>query len=140
MAMMSLGMFVFELKSAPFQELQHQLGWRHASNSRVGARPARQFCGPDDETVTLTGQLYPELTGGQPSLDDLREMGDSGQAYPLIAGTGDIYGQFIIEGLQQTKAVFFEDGIARKIDFSLTLKRVDDDKVNTRRNRTGAAQ
>jgi phage protein U len=140
MAMMSLGMFVFELHSAPYQELQHQLAWRHASNSRVGSRPARQFCGPDDETVTLPGQLYPELTGGQPSLDELRDMGDTGQAYPLIDGTGVIYGQFVIESLNTTKSAFFVDGTPRKIDFTLKLTRVDDDKVNTRRNQTRAAR
>lgn len=131
MAMMTLGMFVFALPTVPYQELQHQLAWRHPSTSRVGARPARQFLGPDDETITLTGWLAPGFTGGQVSLDSLRNMADRGEAWPLIDGAdGRILGLFVIESLSQTKSLFFADGAPRKIEFSLTLKRVDDDRVD----------
>lgn len=130
MSMMALGTFVFSLSTLPFQELQHQLGWRHPTTSRVGARPARQFLGPDDETITLSGVLLPELTGGQASLDQVRAMGDQGKAWPLIDGNGQIYGLYVIESLEQTKTIFFEDGTPRRIEFRLTLKRVDDDAVD----------
>jgi len=126
-SMMSLGMFVFERSSTPFQSMQHQLGWRHPVNSRVGVRPARQFLGPDDETVTLAGVLLPEITGGEPQIDELREMADEGGAWPLIDGNGRVHGVFTITGLSLTRTVFFEDGTARRIEFSLSLARVDDD-------------
>ena len=45
--MLALGMFVFSLSTAAYQELQRQTNWRHASNSRLGAVPARQFLGRD---------------------------------------------------------------------------------------------
>ena len=127
--MMSLGMFVFELATVPYQELQQQLAWRHASSSRVGLRPARQFIGPDDESVNLSGVLLPEVTGGEPSLAELRQMGDDGLDYVLIDGAGVIYGQYVIESLNMTKSLFFQDGKARRIEFQLALKRVDDDVV-----------
>lgn len=130
MSMMTLGTFVFALDSLPYQDLQHQLGWRHPSTSRIGKRPARQFLGPDDETITLSGMLLPELTGGQLSLDQVRLMGNDGAAWPLIDGGGTIYGLFVIESLSMTKTIFFADGAARRIEFSLTLKRVDDDAVD----------
>lgn len=124
--MMALGSFIFRLQTAPYQELQQQVGWRHPSNSRVGSRPARQFIGPDDETVTLSGVLLPELTGGLSTLRFLRAMGDAGQAWPLIGADGTIHGLFVIESINSTQSTFFVDGTARKIDFTLTLKRVDD--------------
>jgi len=127
MPMMSLGMFVFELKSAPYQSLQQQLGWRHPSNSRVGVRPARQYVGPEDEKITLTGVLMPELTGGDPALGELRDMADEGKGYPLIDGNGNVYGMYVITQLSKTKSYFFNDGAARKIEFTLNLDRVDDD-------------
>jgi len=37
--MMALGMFVFSLRTAAYQELQRQTDWRHASNNRIGAAP-----------------------------------------------------------------------------------------------------
>lgn len=125
--LMSLGMFVFELRSVTFDQIQQQLSWRHASSSRVGQRPALQFVGQDTETVTIPGTLYPELTGGEYDLARLRELGDAGEAYALIDGTGLLYGMFVLTDLQITRSVLFADGAARKIEFSLTLKRADDE-------------
>lgn len=123
---MSLGMFVFELSSLPFQDSQRQTGWRHASTNRVGDRPAHQYLGPDEDTRTLSGVLYPELTGGPPSLDELEKMAHEGKAWPLVDGMGYVLGNWVIEQLTQTGSVLFDDGVARKIDFQITLKRVDD--------------
>ncbi|MFC4519076.1 phage tail protein [Cupriavidus pinatubonensis] len=123
--MMALGLFVFALETAPYQEFQQQIGWRHPANSRVGLRPARQFLGPDDETVTLSGVLLPELSGGDNTIDLLRSMGDTGRPFVLIEGSGRYYGMFVIEGLTVTRTLFFPDGKARRLEFSLKLQRVD---------------
>jgi len=125
----SLGLFVFELKSAPFTQMQRQSKWKHPSNSRVGNTPAYQFTGKGEETITLTGSLYPLITGGPVNLDLLRLMADTGKAWILIEGTGRILGLWIIDALDETKSEYFNDGAAKKIDFSLSLKRVDDDRV-----------
>ncbi|MCC8381783.1 phage tail protein [Xenorhabdus sp. PB30.3] len=123
--MAALGLFVFMLKTTPYQSFQHKQSWRHAFNSRVGARPAWQFVGPDNDTVTLSGDLYPELTGGSLSLIALKLMADSGKAWSLIDGSGAIYGMFVIESIDQTKTEFMSGGAPRKISFTLTLRRVD---------------
>ncbi|KAB7672822.1 phage tail protein [Plesiomonas shigelloides] len=125
--MMTLGWFVFMRSTFAPQSRQDERGWRHPGNSRVGARPAYQFLGADDETTTLSGTLYPELTGGAVSLDMLHQMADTGQAYPLIQGDGVMRGYFVIEKTSVTSSEFFQDGAARKIEFTMALKRVDDD-------------
>jgi len=125
--MMALGLFVFGLDTAPYQQLQRQTSWRHPSSSRVGLRPARQYVGPGDDAITLSGTLYPEITGGKVTLSMLRYMAETGKAWPLIEGTGFFYGLYVIEDLSETGSVFFADGAARKIDFSVKLTRVDDD-------------
>lgn len=124
--MMALGFFVFSLHTAAYQEMQRQLAWRHASVPRMGDRPASQFIGPDDETITLNGVLLPELAGERLSLDVLQVMADTGDAWPLIEGTGRIYGLYVIESLQTTRTLFFQDGAARRIDFAISIKRVAD--------------
>lgn len=129
-SMMTLGLFVFGLRSVPYQQLQRQTQWRHPSTSRVGRLPARQYTGPGDDTITLTGVLYPGLTGGKVDLAMLRSMADSGQAWPLIEGDGTYYGNFVIDDIGETKTLFFTDGSARKIDFSLKLTRVDDEDTD----------
>lgn len=126
--MMVYGLFVFGLSSAAYQDLQRQTQWRHASQSRVGARPSRQFLGPGNDTITLTGTLLPEFTGGQPHLDELRRLADEGKGWPLIEGTGENYGTYVIESLSERKSRFFRDGAAASIEFDLQLSRIDDDR------------
>ncbi len=59
--MMVLGLYVFMLRTVPYQELQYQRSWRHAANSRVNRRPSTQFLGPDNDMLTLSGVLMPEV-------------------------------------------------------------------------------
>jgi len=129
-SMMALGLFVFALDTVPYQQLQRSVAWRHPSSSRVGKRPARQFAGQGDETITLTGVLYPELTGGTVSLATLEALANTGKAWPLLEGTGRFFGMFVVEDFSETRSFFFGDGAARKIEFSLKLTRVDDRDIN----------
>ncbi|ARU88277.1 phage tail protein [Pseudomonas sp. M30-35] len=128
--MMSLGMFVFGMQTLAYQEFQRQTDWRHNSTSRIGARPARQFLGPGDDTITLPGVLLPEIAGKTVSLNALRIMADTGKAWPLIEGTGRIYGIYVIESMSETKTLFFEDGATRRIEFSIKLVRVDEGRID----------
>ena len=86
---------MFSLSTTAYQQLQRQTAWRHPSNPRVGALPARQFVGKGDDTITLSELILPEISGQRLSLDALRLMADSGKAWPLVEGTGRIYGLWI---------------------------------------------
>ncbi len=79
-----------------------------------------------NDMLTLSGVLMPEITGGRLSLLALEQMAEQGKAWPLIEGSGTIYGMYVIEGLNQTKTEFFRDGMPRRIEFTLSLKRVDE--------------
>lgn len=125
--MMIFGMFVFSLNTASFDNLKRSVAWRHPAQARIGARAGRQFLGVDDETITLAGTTYAEISKfGRVSLEALEAMGNSGKKYLLIGGDFKIYGQYVLESLETTRTAFFPDGTARKIEFSMTLKRVDD--------------
>lgn len=124
--MMILGLFVFTLRTIPYQQLQQQQQWRHASNSRVGLRPALQFLGPDSDSITLSGVLMPSLTGGKISLLALEVMAATGKGWPLIRGDGVIYGMYVITELNKTDQEFFSNGAPRKIEFSIKLTRMDE--------------
>ena len=51
--MMALGFFVFSVPTAAYNEFQRSTQWGHNSQSRVGQRPAYQYLGPGEDTVTL---------------------------------------------------------------------------------------
>lgn len=124
--LMALGQFVFSLDTLAYQELKRSNTWRHPSNSRVGARPARQFVGVGDETFALSGWIAPGQLGDYGSLDELRAMGDSGQAFALVSGNGEVFGQFVLESLNETGTLHDRYGYPSKVTFDLQLVRVDD--------------
>jgi len=128
--MMTLGMFVFGLPTLAYQELQRTTEWRHASTSRIGTNPASQFLGRGEDTITLPGTLLPGLVGSPLSLDVLRKMADTGKAWPLIGGTGRIYGTWVITSISETQQVFFEDGTPRRYEFTISLKRIYDGRID----------
>lgn len=128
--MMALGMFVFSLNTLAYQDFQRQTNWRHPSTPRIGAQPARQYLGRGDDQLTLQGILAPELAGSVLSLDALREMADTGRAWPLVEGTGRIHGLWVIEDISDNRSNFFRDGAARRIEFNLKLTRIDDGRVD----------
>jgi phage protein U len=128
--MMSLDQFVFSLATVPYKELQRQRNWKHRTSSRVGARDSSQFTGVGDDSITLNGLLAPDNDiGSADSLDQLAKMGDVGDAYVLVDGTGTVYGAYVIDSLNETQTYHTKEGTARRIEFNLTLKRVDDDKL-----------
>lgn len=129
--LMSLGQFVFQLPDLAYSELQRSTAWRHASNSRVGARPALQFVGPGDDTITLAGTLVPELAGTLQSLVTLRAMADAGDAYVMVDGAGRIFGAWVIEHIDEGGSAFTRDGIARRTGFTIALRRSDDALVSS---------
>ena len=128
--MMALGMFVFTLETLVYQELQRQTDWRHGTTSRIGTNPARQYLGRGEDAITLPGVLLPALLGTPLSLDTLRVMADTGKSWPLIEGTGRILGTWIIESINETRTLFFRDGAARRIEFTIALKRIDDGRAD----------
>ncbi len=128
--MMCLGQFVFSLQTLAYQELQRQTNWRHASNSRIGARPASQFLGVGEETITLPGFIVPEY-GDPYALDEITAMADTGAAHALVDGLGRVYGQWVITDKSETGTLFDRNGQPKRIEFSITLRRVDDNKVDS---------
>lgn len=124
--LMSLGLFVFSMHTAAYQELQRQTNWRHAANARVGARAGYQYVGPGDETITLSGWLAAGQMGMPRALNLLRDMGNSGKAWVLMDGLGRFFGIYVITDLAETGTYFTAAGQPRKTEFSLGLTRIDE--------------
>lgn len=125
--LMSLGMFVFGLDTAPFETLKRTTSQRWSRAERVGRRAAQQNLGPGEDTITVDGTLVPELTGGPETLDKLREMMAAGKAWVLTAGTGEVMGRWIVTQVEETRSKLLGNGYPRKLTFGLTLQAYDDD-------------
>ncbi|HBQ4877912.1 TPA: phage tail protein [Escherichia coli] len=125
--MMIYGMFVFQLSTLPHQQIQQSRNWRHVKNERINRSASWQYIGAGDDTITLSGLLYPEITGGEVSLTALTTQAYAGRPWPLIDGVGQIYGMYVITSLQTTRSELDRYGRARKIEFTVAFQRVNED-------------
>lgn len=123
--LLTLGMFLFGMDTAAYSDFQRSQAWRHEGTDRHMARPASQFVGPGEDTITLGGLLVPEISGTYTALDRLVEMADTGGNWPLVDGSGRVLGHFRIDQLDTTHRMVLAGGIPRSIDFQLRLTRVD---------------
>ncbi|KES17085.1 phage tail protein [Gilliamella apicola] len=123
--MMCYGFFVFSLKTLPYQEMTLNKSWNWASNNRVNKRSALQFTGPNNETITLSGSVFSELTHGRVSIEVLERMAYLSVPLPLIQGDGVPLGFFVLNGVERKYTELDRHGAPRKINFTIKLTKVD---------------
>lgn len=121
--MMQLGTFQFCIQTAVYQELTRKTEYKWPSQHRFGQRPSRQFVGVGDETIQLPGIIYPEYRGGFGQIDRMRAMASMGQPLLLVDGLGKLWGQYVIESIDEKQSLFAAFGAPRKMEFNISLAR-----------------
>ena len=121
--MLSLGPYQFGLNTAAFQELNRSTEWRWPGQDVFEGVPALQFTGYGKDTITLPGVIFPEYWGGTGQLDTLRALADQGRPHILIDGRGNVWGEYVITGVQERQSLFAARGVALRQEFTLTLER-----------------
>lgn len=120
--MMSLGLFVFKMDTAPFEQYSRDTTMRIAKKQANSLGPVHQNLGLDSDTLELSGYLVPPITGGAEAIEKLRNMQLNGKSWNLVDGAGKDLGAWFIESLKETGTNLKHDGTARKIEFSLSLR------------------
>ena len=123
--LVTLGMFVFGMDTLPYQQFVHSMEWRHGDTDRHQARPASQYLGPGADTVSISGLCVPEVAGDYGAFETLKQMGDTGDDYPLIDGIGRVFGHYRIVRLEREHLSVMGGGLPRHTGFRIELERVD---------------
>ena len=125
--MMQLGggadVFQFGVDTAAYQTLTRSAEYKWPTQQLVGNRPARQFTGEGDSSVTLNGVIYPSYKGGLQQIQKVSKMARNGTPYILQDAKGVSWGKWCITGIEETHNAFFQGGIPRKISFRISLAR-----------------
>lgn len=119
--LLQLGEFQFTVPDGVHEALDRNISWSWPEQGRLMRKPATQFTGPNLDSITLSGVIYPGNTGRQSTIDDLRRMGDEGKPLMLTDGLGRVYGQFTMVSIREGRRLFAQGGAARRIDFTIEL-------------------
>lgn len=126
-AMLSFGGFVFMVGTLAHQSLKRSHAYRWGQQERLLRPLARQFIGPGDERIELSGYLLPHYTGGAAALPMLRTIAAAGEPHDLVDHFGSAYGQYVIESIEETGAELDIYGQPRRIDFTIALAAYGED-------------
>lgn len=132
--MMSIGPYDFSIDTAAYQNLKRGASWRWAAQELIGRKSERQFVGADAQTLDFDGIILPAFRGGPFQIDAMRDLGDSGEPQLLVDGLGYVWGDWVIEKIDETQREFTQDGVARAIAFTMTLTEYGDNDRRARSN------
>lgn len=130
--LLQLGEFQFTVPNGVHESLDRTVSWSWPEQGRLMRKPATQFTGPNLDTISLSGVIYPGHSGRQATIDDLRRMGNEGKPYMLTDGLGRVYGQFTMVSIQEGRSLFAQGGAARRIDFTIELREYGADDPGNR--------
>lgn len=122
--MAKLGGYSFKLETAAFQSLSRTTSYRWEPKNRLKRKPAHQFLGPGEDTITLPGFILPHFRGGIGQVGAMRAEAAKGEPLPLIyafENVGQYCGLWVIKDIKETRTLFFKDGVPRRIEFDLTI-------------------
>lgn len=128
--MAKLGEYMFSLDTSAFQELGRSTEFSWVMLPRIGRKPAAQFVGYGEDTIELSGVIYPHFRGGLGQMESMRTIAGTGKALPLIFAfqrVGQYNGLWCIKSIRETRREFFHDGTCRKIEFSIALTAYGED-------------
>jgi phage protein U len=115
--------FSFETTSAAYQRYVSTRGSRWPEQERLGRTPALQHTGITAAEITLDGVIYPGVMGGsQEDMRKLRGLSLSESPFQMVTGTGLVCGFWAVMDVSDTRTVFMDNGLARKVEFTIKLK------------------
>ena len=71
--------------------------------------------------LSLRGYVTPHFKGGLGQVDAMRTEADRGEALQVVDALGDVWGDFVVTQISETRRAVGPAGLPLRIEFVLTL-------------------
>jgi phage protein U len=82
--------------------------------------------GPGEQDLKLDGVIYSNYHGGILQLPLMKATAKQGEPLMLVDGLGNVLGKWVITHLEEKQTTFCSNGLPRKAEFVLELKKYED--------------
>lgn len=109
------------------QDVAQEFGGDFAVKPVVGAKQPREFVGPADTPLVLSGTIFPYRfaamggSSGQGEIDTLRGYAEAGEPVPVTRGDGKPLGYYLVLRVALRHAHLAKTGLGRQQDFVLQM-------------------
>lgn len=119
--MMLLGATVFSVNTNTYSSMTKAAAWQWQSLQVIGKNPRYQYLGKGENTISISGVVYPGQYGSRAQLLLLEQAASLGAPLPMFSGAGVELGAWCVKSYSETQTELFDNGLPRKIEFTLDL-------------------
>ena len=80
-----------------------------------------QWTGPKSDSVSIKGVLFPVALGGAAGLEGIRKAAIAGTPLMLVSLGGQIYGNYVVEGVKEDRSYHDRRGTPQQNAYELRL-------------------
>lgn len=124
--LMQLGSVTFEVWPFNTHAISRDTAADFAAKETMNNMRPREFMGEGDETLNISGRIFPKKDqGGEAlgTLDTLQRMRSSGTAQIVVRGDGRNMGWFLIQSVSEKSSFLASDGVGQVVEFDVSLVR-----------------
>ena len=121
-----LGPVMIDVYPYNVHEVSHDAKTDFAKKSVLGRRQPNEHVGEGDETIKLSGRIYPyKLPGGLETHEVLNMIREAGEPQFLLRGDGAALGWYLIESVSEKSSFLSPTGVGQMIEIEISLIRDD---------------
>ena len=120
---MALGPFTFRALGFAFEGIGRDLDTSWAEIEVVDRFNALQFTGPNSDSLTISGVLFPEEFGGLSQLEGVRSAAIAGIPLMLVTLAGDVKGLHVIQSVGEDRTEHTRKALPRRNAYRIDLLR-----------------
>lgn len=128
---MILGDFIFSIRGLSQNGVSIISDYRWESIDRIEGLPFFQYLGEKQETVEITGVFYPKFSENYKTISDIKNSNLISKPNNFISDSGEVLGKFVITSIEENQSYFDKDIGAKRIEFSIKLKKIPDEQVGS---------
>ena len=119
---LSLGDYRFGLENAAYEQSRRAWAGRWVQQDVFVTRPFQQYLGPGHTGRVINGNVTPHFNGGLRQLGAMRAGAGRGEALQLVDSLGDVWRDFVITGITETRRGIGPAGLPFRIAFQMTMR------------------
>ena len=128
---MILGDFIFSIRGLSQNGVSIISDYKWESVDKVEGLPFFQYLGEKQETVEITGVFYPKFSENYKTISDIRNSNLISRPNSFITESGEVLGKFVITSIEENQSYFDKDIGAKRIEFSIKLKKIPYEQVGS---------
>lgn len=119
--MLLLGGAVFSVNTTTYDQITRSVEWQWQALPVIGKKPVYQYVGGGEQSISVTGCIYPGQYGSRAQLMVLEQAAGLGVPIPLFSGLGYDLGLWCINRYSEVEGLPFYNGCPQKIEFTIDL-------------------